>query len=158
MRVAIGQGMNGTAGSETIYGNGGNDIIDAGNGSDMVYGGTGQDILKGGGGADYLNGGTDSDTLVGGTGRDTLTRGSGQDRFRFNLGDSYATTAGADHITDFRTGDTLDVSNYVMSHATYGNDHLTMSSMESAQSAANGLASTYGYGSAIFNSSNGRDH
>jgi Ca2+-binding RTX toxin-like protein len=152
-----GENMNGTSGSETIYGNGGSDFINAGGGSDIVYGGTGSDVLKGGGGADYLNGGTDNDLLVGGTGRDTLTGGTGNDTFQYlTAGDSWANTASADHITDFRTGDHLDVTDYVMNTTSFGASY-RVDSIESAQYWGNMGASQNGWGSAIFNSTNGRD-
>lgn len=152
----------GTTGSDVIYANGGNDIVFAGNGADQVYGGEGKDTLKGGGGADYLVGGNGDDTLVGGTEQDVLTGGSGKDTFQFYYGDSWATTATADHITDFRPGmfadgDTLDVSDCVMSHATWGDNYIKASSVEDAQSMANSLAKHYGYGSALYHSTNGKD-
>jgi Ca2+-binding RTX toxin-like protein len=154
-----GEAMNGTNVTDMIFGNDGNDLIAGHGGDDFVYGGDGRDIIKGGGGADYLNGGMHDDILAGGTGRDILTGGHGQDSFQFSLGDSWANSASADHITDYRSGDTIDVSDYVMSHRTFGSNsaNLTMNSMESAQYSANALASTYGYGSALYQSSNGRD-
>lgn len=143
-----GESMNGTSGGEFIYGNGGADWINAGGGSDIVFGGTGADIMKGGGGSDYLNGGTENDLLIGGTEKDILTGGSGKDTFQFSLGDSWANTSSADRITDFDIGDKLDVTDYVEHSRTAVG--FNVGSMELAQYWANGLASTYGYGSALF--------
>lgn len=78
-----------------LSGLGGNDVIRGFEGNDTIYGGIGNDVLNGGAGNDRLEGGAGADTLTGGTGNDT---------FAFNnieIGDL---------ITDFRTGDMIDLS------------------------------------------------
>jgi Ca2+-binding RTX toxin-like protein len=83
-----------------------------GDGNDnKLYGLDGNDTLHGGIGADYLAGGNGADTLDGGTGRDTLVGGAGNDTFVFADGDfGGATRATADRITDFASGDKIDLS------------------------------------------------
>ena len=77
--------LNGTEGEDVIHGYGGNDVLGGRGGHDEIYGGFGDDLI------------------VGGTGWDTLTGGPGRDTFRFSWGDSPATFAGSDIITDFHT-------------------------------------------------------
>ena len=75
----------------------------------IVFGGAGGDSLTGGRGVDSLNGGGGADTLVGGIGADVLAGGAGDDLFVYrNVGES--TASGADNITDFATGDHIDLS------------------------------------------------
>jgi Ca2+-binding RTX toxin-like protein len=71
-----------------------------------LIGGSGDDIFFGDMGANSLSGGAGNDTLSGGAGADRLSGGLGADRF------SYAADAIglADVITDFATGDVLDLS------------------------------------------------
>jgi Ca2+-binding RTX toxin-like protein len=71
-----------------------------------LIGGSGDDIFFGDIGANSLSGGAGNDTLSGGAGADRLSGGLGADRF------SYAADAIglADVITDFATGDVLDLS------------------------------------------------
>ncbi|MEM9061115.1 MAG: Hint domain-containing protein [Pseudomonadota bacterium] len=73
-------------------------------GDDVIYAGAGDDVLDGGGGDDVLDGGAGNDTFAGGTGNDTLTGGAGNDVFELSSG------GGDDLITDFATGDQIDVS------------------------------------------------
>ena len=73
--------------------------------NDVLFGGNGNDTLDGGSGNDILSGGNGDDVLIGGSGNDTLTGGAGNDRFFFNARDF-----GQDTITDFSTGDVIDVS------------------------------------------------
>ena len=98
---------------DTLWGMGGNDTLDGGNGADTLWGGdgadtlrgrNGNDILLGEAGADVLEGGNGDDVLDGGPGDDILTGGLGNDRFVL------ADLGGTDVITDFRRGDTIDVS------------------------------------------------
>ncbi|HEY8356668.1 MAG TPA: calcium-binding protein, partial [Ramlibacter sp.] len=88
-------------------------MVDAlgGAGSDTLLGGAGHDSLSGGIGADSLGGGSGADTLVGGLDADTLTGGSGNDRFVFQPGTPRGDAApdAADRITDFATGDLIDL-------------------------------------------------
>jgi Ca2+-binding RTX toxin-like protein len=78
--------------------------------------------LKGLAGADILQGGAGDDTLQGGAGRDTLTGGTGNDKFLFLGGDSGATHALADHVTDFATGDVIDL-HFIDANSTLANNN-----------------------------------
>jgi len=130
--------LNGSA-ADTVYGGSGKDNIDAGGGNDLVYGGSGDDTLFGSGGndtiyggsgndyiagdndaipfsqngADTLFGGTGDDTIYGGGKADTMTGGWGNDTFVYTVGlgpQNESKVGEADHITDFQTGDKIDVS------------------------------------------------
>jgi len=126
--------------ADTVYGGSGWDNIDAGGGNDHVYGGSGNDTLFGSGGDDTIYGGSGNDyiagdndaiafsengkdTLFGGSGNDTIygggkadtmTGGYGNDTFVYEVGlgtqNESKVGTGADHITDFQTGDIIDVS------------------------------------------------
>ena len=74
-----------------------------GKGNDTISGYSGADSLVGGAGNDSLYGGYDNDTLWGGAGDDTLTGGSGYDVF------IYKPNEGTDHITDYATGDLVQI-------------------------------------------------
>lgn len=95
-----------------IDGGAGNDTIDGGTGtfSDTLLGGTGNDSISGNAGKDSISGGTGDDTITGGTGVDTLTGGTGTDVFLFEDGDSGATVALADEITDLGSTDIIAYS------------------------------------------------
>lgn len=72
-------------GRDTIYGGGGNDTLYGGNLNDTLYGGAGDDHLYGDGDNDILDGGEGNDTLwIGGnsTGIDTFRGGAGSDTVR----------------------------------------------------------------------------
>ena len=105
--------------------------ITGGDGNDVITGGSGNDTLTGGKGNDTIFGGAGNDTITGGKGADVLTGGAGNDTFKFTSGDSPATVitpsdvngnsiwdngdtftfdSAIDVITDFATGDMLDVS------------------------------------------------
>lgn len=92
----------GNEGDDTLLGGLGNDTLTAGIGNDTLDGGKGTDILLGEAGNDTLLGGDGADKLTGGAGQDVLTGGTGADRFIFFGGDTSATRATADRITDFR--------------------------------------------------------
>ncbi|MEM1300317.1 MAG: calcium-binding protein [Pseudomonadota bacterium] len=99
--------LNGGNGNDLLDGGAGFDTLSGGDGEDQLAGGTGKDILNGGNGNDQLDGGAGFDRLDGGAGDDLLTGGDGKDTFVF-----VATDAGQDTITDFGTGDRLDVTSY----------------------------------------------
>jgi trimeric autotransporter adhesin len=93
--------INGTGNAESNY-------IVANDAINILVGGDGDDTIEAGGG---------NDTLKGGLGIDFLTGGTGNDTFVFELftdssiltdvnGDAY----GSDQITDFMTGDKIDLS------------------------------------------------
>jgi hypothetical protein len=82
--------IDGTAKADVIEGLEGNDRIVAKGGRDWVFGGAGDDTILGGGGNDVLSGGVGSDVFV------------------------FAGRAGHDRITDFETGDRIDLAAYGM--------------------------------------------
>jgi Ca2+-binding RTX toxin-like protein len=92
----------------------GNDLdnsITGTNYSNKLYGFNGADTLIARNGDDYLSGGDGDDLLRGGRGRDTMSGGAGNDTFKFTDGEfGGATRATADRITDFATGDKLNLS------------------------------------------------
>ena len=113
--------LTGGAGGDTLSGGGGVDCLicrfERG-GSDLATnsaaGGhaagdtlTGIENLIGSDHADTLTGDSDNNTLTGGAGKDTLTGGGGNDVF--GVADSATSAALADLITDFTSGDKLDV-------------------------------------------------
>lgn len=76
-------------------------------GHDTLFGEYGDDTLCGDGGDDLLSGGYGRDYLTGGLGRDTLSGGPDRDVFGFSDGDTGATLATMDVITDFAPGDVI---------------------------------------------------
>jgi serralysin len=74
-----------------------------------ITGNAGSNILTGGGGSDIITGGEGKDTLIGGAGADRLTGGAAIDTFRF-LTQAESTVTYHDVITDFASGDRIDVS------------------------------------------------
>ncbi|MDR6788105.1 Ca2+-binding RTX toxin-like protein [Sphingomonas sp. BE138] len=67
----LNNGLNGTAGDDTLYGMGGDDWVRGNAGNDQLYGGAGNDWLYGGAGNDRLDGGQGVDTMQGDGGDDT---------------------------------------------------------------------------------------
>jgi Ca2+-binding RTX toxin-like protein len=92
----------GRSGKNTINGNTGNDLLCGGNSNDTLRGGDGDDILDGERGDDTLDGGDGDDILRGNTGNDTITGGAGADAFSGG--------SGTDTASDFTPaqGDTQD--------------------------------------------------
>ena len=76
-------------------------------GDDVLIGGTSDDTLNGFEGLDTLNGGDGNDLLVGGNGADSATGGAGNDTFLYRTA-SHASVG--DVITDFASGDLIDIS------------------------------------------------
>ncbi|MCX7085135.1 MAG: calcium-binding protein [Methylococcales bacterium] len=87
--------LTGSLNNDTISGGAGNDTINARKGDDIIHGGKGNDTIDGGAG---------NDTIYGGTGKNSLTGGEGADTFVYLKGDGVST------ITDFATGDKLQIS------------------------------------------------
>ncbi|MCH2247171.1 MAG: hypothetical protein MK111_21510 [Crocosphaera sp.] len=99
----------GEDGNDTISGNDGNDQLHGGKGADILHGGDGEDTLYGHFDDDTLTGGDGNDNLIGGEGADILTGGDDADIFLYNsFNDS--TSTNPDRITDFETGDRIDLS------------------------------------------------
>lgn len=71
--------LNGTTGSNTLFGGAKADTLAGMAGSDMLNGGSGDDKVWGGSGNDNLSGGTGADLLVGGFGADRMDGGAGND-------------------------------------------------------------------------------
>jgi Ca2+-binding RTX toxin-like protein len=82
------------------------------NGAYTVFAGSGDDTLVGGSGADML---------YGGAGADTLTGGAGNDTFGYTIAGSSRPGA-RDTITDFATGDRIDLSAIDASTTVAGNN------------------------------------
>lgn len=89
----------------TITGTAAADTLSGGSNADSLSGLGGNDYLRGNDGNDTLSGGDGNDRLQGGRGADVLTGGNGNDIFIFN-----GLSEGGDTITDFQTGDKIDVS------------------------------------------------
>jgi Ca2+-binding RTX toxin-like protein len=100
-QVAEDKTLNGTATNNTLTG---------GNGNDVLYGLSGNDSLVGDYGKDTLNGGDGDDLLLGGLGADNLTGGLGNDVFKFSSLDEVKYNNGYETITDFATGDKINLS------------------------------------------------
>ncbi|MBP2296818.1 Calx-beta domain-containing protein [Azospirillum rugosum] len=98
--------LSGAGGNDTLDGGSGGDTLDGGDGGDGLSGGDGNDSLVGGAGNDTLSGGDGDDTLTGSDGRDELTGGAGNDTFLL----ARVTDIDGDVITDFATGDRIDIS------------------------------------------------
>jgi hypothetical protein len=118
----------------------GNDTVDGSHGTDVIWGGTGNDTLRGDKGHDLLGGGA---------GNDTLTGGLGADRFVFAAADHASAAGGTlrgfavaqvpsqsnmDTITDFNgaAGDKLDLGSLL--------DDLTNFSGSTSQAIAQGYS------------------
>ncbi len=105
--------INTGAGNDLVFAQGGNDLVflQAGNdnafggiGNDKIFGGIGNDEINLGDGNDEAFGGAGVDVITGAGGNDVMSGGGDGDRFVF------AANQGADRITDFSTGDTIDIS------------------------------------------------
>lgn len=144
----------GGSGNDNIDGGGGNDTLRGGSGWDTIFGGAGSDTISGGSGNDYLAGDNDAvafslhgvDTMFGGSGDDTLygggkadimSGGTGNDTFTYFVGlgtENESKVGAADHITDFQTGDKIDVSFMdADGNAANGNSAFTFSASASTQ-------------------------
>ena len=109
--------ITGTALANTLTGGNGADTIKGGAGDDALTGGTGNDILWGEVGNDILLGGIGLDTLIGGLGNDRLTGGEGNDIFLFNTAIG---VQNIDTITDFTSGDKIQLSQSIFKDLTKG--------------------------------------
>ena len=94
---------------ENVTGSGFNDVLIGDDEANRLAGGDGDDYLIGG--DDILDGGAGADTLDGGADsvRDTLTGGAGNDIFVVSADDG-TDLAGADLVTDFASGEKVQIS------------------------------------------------
>jgi alpha-tubulin suppressor-like RCC1 family protein len=97
---AVAHLVTGTPGADRIAGTSAKDTLKGMAGADRITGGAGDDAIDGGSGDDLLEGGS---------GRDSLTGGTGKDRFVFRHA-SDSPPARPDTVTDFRSGDRIDLS------------------------------------------------
>lgn len=87
---------------EAVTGSSADNVLTGTSGNNSLDGGDGNDTLKGQGG---------NDVLIGGKGADTITGGTGDDTFYYRaVSDSTVASAGQDIITDFTTGDHIDLT------------------------------------------------
>ncbi|WP_299007272.1 Ig-like domain-containing protein [uncultured Shewanella sp.] len=91
--------------NQHIIGTENTDDLKGWDGNDVIEGLAGNDSLSGEGGDDILLSGGGDDLLTGGTGNDILTGGEGANTFAF-----LEATVSIDHITDFTSEDTIDIS------------------------------------------------
>ncbi|MCU7861078.1 MAG: hypothetical protein KZQ86_14890, partial [Candidatus Thiodiazotropha sp. (ex Lucinoma kastoroae)] len=100
--------IDGLGGDDTLVGEGGDDTLLGGEGNDLLYGGDGDDRLEGNGGAvDRLSGEAGNDYLVGGEGNNVLNGGDGDDTLVCGRGtcigeagnDTYIHAAGSGDLT-----------------------------------------------------------
>jgi serralysin len=102
-----------------------------GSGSDALYeienldGSAYADMLTGDAGSNVLSGGDGADTLDGGAGDDVLTGGAGDDIFSFGSIADTSFEDVLDRISDFATGDKIDLSLIDADSDTGGNDAFT---------------------------------
>ena len=112
----------GGAGADTITGSTGADYLNGGNGNDSILGGSGADTILGGAGVDYIDGGKGNDSINGGTGNDSLWGGAGNDTLTGGAGNDtfiYQPNTGKDTITDYASGDILQILNADGTNGTY---------------------------------------
>jgi Ca2+-binding RTX toxin-like protein len=112
------------SGSFTATGNALGNVIRSGGSADTLSGLDGDDELQAGAGNDTLNGGNGDDLLNGASGADIYTGGAGSDVFQVGFFES-GTGANADRITDFATGDIVDVSSWDANRNVAGNQAFT---------------------------------
>ncbi|MGF6227299.1 Ca2+-binding RTX toxin-like protein [Inquilinus ginsengisoli] len=95
-------------------------------GIEQVMGSGFADTITGDAGANTLWGLSGDDVLTGGAGADVLKGGAGNDHFSYGAtGDSTLAAAGRDTITDFTTGDRIDLSAIDANGAGPGNTAFT---------------------------------
>jgi Ca2+-binding RTX toxin-like protein len=119
--------LTGTNAADTIIGTSGNDILNGDAGNDRLYGLDGDDILVGS---------TGDDVLEGGPGKDRLAGNGGADRFVFGSADETPFSAGRDVVTDWNTGDVIDLSAMDADLTAAGNQGFTFLGTTGVTSAA----------------------
>jgi Ca2+-binding RTX toxin-like protein len=136
---SVTEGSGGTTGTDTIISTltnytlinnvenltlgGASAINGTGNGADnTIAGNKAKNILNGAGGNDTISGAGGSDTINGGAGTDTMNGGGGIDKFVF----STASDANGDSITNFVSGETVDLSAIDWDTVTGGDQSFTV--------------------------------
>ncbi|QLA20092.1 beta strand repeat-containing protein [Desulfolutivibrio sulfoxidireducens] len=84
--------------------------VTGGKSNDTLTGSTGANALTGGSGNDKLTAGAGNDILTGGLGTDTLSGGSGNDVFVYASVSESPSGSARDTITDFASGDKINLS------------------------------------------------
>ena len=117
--IAAGMGIDSVSGVEAVIGSGSADNIKGDKQANALFGGAGDDTLRGLGGADKLSGGAGKDTFV---------------YFGKDVVNKTGAYLGLDHVTDFASGDRLDLRGMVkgkltadMVRMTNGSDGTTVS-------------------------------
>lgn len=123
--------MSGGSGADSIRGGNGDDRMSGGNGNDTIFGDNGADMLYGGGKSDIMSGGKKADMLDGGSGKDIMSGGEGSDDFIFDDGDSSTVNSKRDVITDFSSGDEIDLSSMDANTTNNGDDTFVFSGTSS---------------------------
>ena len=96
----------GGKGGDTLSGGDGRDMLDGSSGNDSLGGGEGNDILRGSGGNDILGGSGGDDSLTGGNGNDILRGSGGNDSLSGGKGnDNLRGSGGNDSLTGGAGGD-----------------------------------------------------
>lgn len=126
----LANGLNGTAGDDTLSGLGGDDYLRGGAGNDLLLGGAGNDWLYGGAGNDRLDGGTGNDTMQGDAGDDTYIVDSAGDRVIEYADGGYDTVNArvnhtlANHVEAlYLTGDARVGTGNALDNGLYGTGH-----------------------------------
>ncbi|MDE3080938.1 MAG: sulfatase, partial [Paracoccaceae bacterium] len=113
----------GGPGDDYLKGGNGRDTLDGGPGDDEIYGGDGFNRIYGGPGNDFIMDGEHSSVIHTGPGRNRVISGPGKDQFFVGPGENTITGgeggvtyviaySGVCTITDWRTGDVIDLTGW----------------------------------------------
>ena len=143
--------LTGDLGYDLLIGKAGEDVLYGGQQDDTLRGGGGDDTLLGEGENDLLNGGAGDDLLYGGSGRDISTGGTGADQFIFTIGLELGSGANRDLITDFGSGDLVDLRMVSFGMVFIGSAAFSGLAKEIRYSKATGLLSIDSNGDGLMN-------
>jgi len=113
----------GTTVGDLILANDAANVIRGRSGDDRIFARGGDDRIYGSSGSDEIDAGMGDDTIQGGGGSDTLTGQHGADVFQFRKIEEGGAW-GIDTITDFETGDMIDLTSLDADPDTDGNQAL----------------------------------